>query len=186
MLRARPPRSAIPTPSALPSRWPLPARSTFGSNFQRRYGGLVRGHGFNRLEWGIVHGRPHPLSNFAPDQIDASTEGGGDVVACCSGITRRTTGGSTRAATLHWCFPPARSASSFEMHVEREALWWEIGRTSGKLRAIDLVADEGARETLLANLRHITSCRVSDACVSVYWNEGVVAVRSGPRSFAFM
>ncbi len=76
---------------------------------------------------------------------------------------------------LHWCFPPA-VASSFEMHVEREALWWEIGRTSGKLRAIDLVADEGARETLLANLRPHFVPEVSDACVSVYWNEGVVAV----------
>ena len=157
-------------------------------DFQRRYGGLVQMHGFNRLEWGIVHGRPHPLSNFAPDQIDASTEGGEMFVACCSchasdhwrldARGRLPLGASRRP----W---PRRSRNA---RRARRALWWEIGRDLREAQGHRAwSADEGARETLLANLRphfvpEVVRPLVSPSIGTKGWSRS--ARRAGqPRSF---
>jgi hypothetical protein len=148
-------------------------------DFQRHYGGLVQVHGFNRLEWGIVHGRPHPLSTLVPDEVEPKTEGGKTFVVCCS-CHPSDHFRLDESGQLHCGFPPL-VASSFEKHLEREALWWEIAETSGKLRAVALVGGAAARMRLLANLEP----EASDRCVTVYRNQGVVAVerRAGqPRT----
>jgi hypothetical protein len=146
-------------------------------DFQRRYGGLVEVHGFNRLEWGLIHGRPHPLSTLSADAVELTAEDGRVSVTCCSShpsdhFRLDETG------QLHWCFPPP-VASSFEKHLEREALWWEIAETSGKLRAIELVGGAETRTLLLSNLEPYLVVEASDGCASVYRNQGVVAVERG-------
>jgi hypothetical protein len=145
--------------------------------FQRRFGGLVQLHGLNRLEWGLVHAKPHPLSRFAPSKPEHARRGAVDFLGCCSCHMSdhwRLDG----RGRLYWSFPPP-VASSFEKHLERDALRWELAGAAGRLRAVELFRDAEARAKVLKNLAPHLVPEASDACVSVYWYRDVVALERG-------
>jgi hypothetical protein len=145
--------------------------------FQRRFGGLIQLHGLNRLEWGLVHKKPHPLSRFAPNKVDLATREDVEFVGCCSCHMSDRWRLDARGR-LYWSFPPP-VASSFEKHLERDALRWEISRSMGKLRSVELFHKGEAREKVLKNLAPHLVPEATDGCVSVYWNHDVMALERG-------